>query len=137
MSQHTLRPRDALDRAAARLAAERPLKNKRLQQAAEHIAGNRLDLAQKELAGHLAKHPDDADALALMGRSFVRQGRKRDAIAVLERATALAPDFAVARFNLANLLAQTNRFDAALAELDIALAQDADNALFLQLKASI
>ncbi len=128
---------DTLTLAAQRLAAERPLKHRRLLEAADLIAANRFGAAESALSEHLSKRGDDVDALALLGRAFVRQGRKREAIAVLERVAELAPDFAVARFNLANLLAQTNRFDAALAELDAILAPDPDNALFLQLKASI
>ncbi len=128
---------DTLTLAARRLAAERPLRHRRLLEAADLIAANRFAQAESVLAEHLAKRGDDVDALALLARAFVRQGRKREAVAVLERVAALAPDFAVARFNLANLLAQTNRFDAALAELDAVLGPDPDNALFLQLKASI
>ncbi len=139
MSQHQQQPRarDALDVAAERLANARPLKHQRLQQAAQHIAVGRIDEAQKALGEYLTKRPEDADALALMARALVRQGRKREATAVLERAAALAPDFAGARFNLANLLAQQNRFDAALDQLDALLAQDPGNALFLQLMANI
>lgn len=128
---------DTLALASRRLATERPLKHKRLLEAADLIAANRFDQAHSVLADYLSKRADDADALALVARALVRQGRKREAIEVLERVTALAPDFAVARFNLANLLAQANHFDAALAQLDTLLAIDPDNALFLQLKASV
>ncbi|MBV9993198.1 MAG: sulfotransferase [Alphaproteobacteria bacterium] len=128
---------DTLTLAARRLAAERPLKHRRLLEAADLVAANRFGEAESALSEHLSKRGDDVDALALLARALVRQGRKREAIAVLERVAQLAPDFAVARFNLANLLAQTNRFDAALAELDAVLGLDPDNALFLQLKASI
>ena len=129
--------RDGFVLADAQLAAQRPLRNKRLQQIAARQSGEQIDSAEKDLSDYLAKHPDDADALSLMARLKVRRGRRRDAIALLGNCLERAPDFAAARFNLANLLFLENRYRAALQELERLLEADSANPLFRQLKANV
>ena len=119
------------------LSAQRPLRNRHLQQIASHIASNHIDLAERELAEHLARHPDDPDAISLMARTQLRLGRRGESAALLARCLELAPDFAAARFNHAELLFKLKNFDAAMKELDLLLASDERNPLFRQLKANI
>src|SRR6185312_5379391 len=125
------------ERAIADLEVQRPLRNQRLKQIAADLADNRLQAAEAELTEHLAKRPDDADAINIMARTQVRLGRRRQAASLLARCLELAPDFDLARFNHANLLFQLNQFDAALEELDRLLVRDGRNPLYRQLKANI
>ena len=123
--------------AAERLGAQRPLRNRRLQQIASWLANNQVAEAEKELGELLARRPDDADAINLMARTAFRRGRQDEAIAFFERCLELAPDFDAARFDYAKLLLQSSRFGAALAEADRLLGADGRNPHFRQLKASI
>ena len=125
------------ERAIADLEVQRPLRNQRLKQIATDLADNRLQDAENALTEHLAKRPDDADAISLMARTQVRLGRRRQAASLLARCLELAPDFDLARFNYANLLFQLHKFDAALEEIDKLLRRDGRNPLYRQLKANI
>lgn len=128
---------DAFAQASARLNAQRPVRDARLKQIMTVMQSNLLALAQTQLADHLAKHPKDADALSLMARVAVRQEQRAEAVALLARCLAVAPDFVAARYNRAYLLAQLNEFDEALKELDTLLAHDGANPLFRQMKADV
>lgn len=128
---------DAFAQASARLGAQRPLRDTRLQRVATAIQSNLLPLAEKDLAAHLAAHPDDPDALNLQARLSVRQGRPADAMAQLAHCLAKAPGFVAARYNLAHLLFQDHRYGEALNETEALLGGDAGNPLFLLLKANI
>ena len=86
---------------------------------------------------HLAKNPNDADALFLMARALYRQDRREEALEHLQRCLEAAPDFTAARSEYAKQLAEMNRYAAALAELDILLAEDPANPLFRQMKAGV
>ncbi len=128
---------DSFALADARLGAQRPIRNRRLQQIETHLRGNRLERAEKELHEHLARHAGDADAISLMAQLAARLGRRAEAASLAARCLELAPDFAAARFNYANLLFKLNKFEAALDQLDRLLQQDSGNPLFRQLKANI
>lgn len=128
--------RDTLALATERLAAERPLRKPRLLRIQDDLRSDRIADARGALERHLARHPDDADALNLMAQVALRQGRRAEAASWLSRCLEAAPDFARARFNLAGLLFKLGELEAALDHLDRLLACDA-NPLFLQMKASI
>jgi tetratricopeptide (TPR) repeat protein len=128
---------DAFALAGARLNAQRPLRDARLQPLAALLQGNQLPQAYAGLAAHLARQPDDADAMNLQARAAVRLGRHAEAAALLARVLELAPDFALARFNLAHLLLQQHRYDEAQRELATLLAQDPANPLFRQMQAGL
>ncbi len=126
---------DAFAAAAARLNAQRPLRDPRLQAAAAHLQANQLPMAQAALAACLHQRPDDPDALNLQARIAVRLGRPDEAITALEQVVALAPTFALARYNLAHLLLQQHRLDEAQRELEVLLAAQPADPLFGQLQA--
>ena len=128
---------DAFARAAAELDAQRPVRGRALREIASYLAEGRAELALRELGKHLAADGDDADAMSLMARALVRLGRREEALPLLARCLELAPDFALARFNHANLLFKLQRFQAALDELERLLARDARNPLFRQMKADV
>lgn len=129
--------RDAFAQASARLNAQRPVRDARLKQIMTVMQSNLIALARTQLADHLARHPKDPDALSLMARVAVRQEQRTEAVALLARCLAVAPDFVAARYNRAYLLAQLNEFDEAVKEIDTLLASDAANPLFRQMKADV
>jgi tetratricopeptide (TPR) repeat protein len=123
--------------AANALDAQRPLRSRRLRDLADALAQGDAERCARDLADHLLGHPDDADALNLLARAQIRLGRREDALPLLARCVALAPGFALARYNYANLLFKLQKFEAALVALDALLAQDAANPLFRQMKADV
>ncbi|MFO1339480.1 MAG: sulfotransferase [Burkholderiaceae bacterium] len=130
-------PADAFSLAQARLGAERPLRNARLQQIHQTLQNNRLLQAERELNDHLARAPRDADALSLMARAQLRQGRRTEALAFLDRCLDELPGFAAARFQRAQLRFQLGRHDPALADLAALLDKDPANPLFLETRANL
>jgi len=123
--------------AASRLAAQRPLRHKRLQQVADWIDEGRLEPAALELKKHLARQPADADAIYLQARTALRLGRRDEALALLARCMRIAPGFAAARFNRASLLVQAWRFEEAREDLQLLRRSDPRNPLFRQLEANL
>jgi len=113
------------------------LRRPRLQKIASDLRNNRLERAETELAEHLARHPEDPDAICMMAQVATRFGRPEEAASLLARCLELAPDFASARFTYAKLLLRLHRYGAAFGEVDRLLAGDGHNPLFLQLKAAI
>ena len=128
---------DSFVRAARRLAARRPLRTPHLREIASQLQGDRMELAEKELAEHLARHPDDADAIMLAARAASGRGDHRKAATLLARCLDLAPDFAAARFEYAKLLIRLSRFGAVQREVDLLLNEDPSNPLFRQMKAGL
>jgi tetratricopeptide (TPR) repeat protein len=128
---------DPFARALARLNGQRPVRDDRLKQVLTVMQMNLFPLAKTQLDAHLAKHPKDADALALAARVALRLDQRAEAVALLTRCLAVAPDFAAARHHRAQLLGQLNEFDAALRDADELLVTDASNPLFLQMKADL
>ncbi|MFL6688892.1 MAG: sulfotransferase [Alphaproteobacteria bacterium] len=122
--------------AAAELNVQRPIRA-RLRQLVQRFQGASPEWVEHELRSYLANNADDPDALAFLAYAILGRGRPKEAATLLARALELAPDFAAARFNYAELLFSLNRFDAALAEADCLLAQDDRNPLFRQLKAKV
>jgi tetratricopeptide (TPR) repeat protein len=113
------------------------LRKPQLQKIAFHLQGDRMELAEKELGEHLARHPDDVDAIMLAARAAARGGHHRKAATLLARCLDLAPDFAAARFEYAKLLIRLSRFGAVLREVELLLNEDPGNPLFRQMKAGL
>lgn len=128
---------DGFALAVARLSIDKPLRNARLQQVQQHLINNRFLQAERELKDFLARQPDDADALSLMARAQVRQGRPLEALPFLDRCLAAAPGFASARYNRAHLNFQWARQDAALADLDQLLTDEPGNPVFMEMQAQV
>jgi tetratricopeptide (TPR) repeat protein len=123
--------------AANLLAAQRPLRHKRLLPIADWIDAGRLEPARAELQKHLARQPADVDAIYLNARTALRLGRRDEALDHLSRCLRIAPGFAAARFNRASLLVQAWRFDEALEDLRLLRRADPRNPLFRQLEANV
>src|ERR1700719_1651239 len=84
--------------ARARLGAQRPPRNNRLQQIADELQANRMETAEKKLSEYLDEFPEDTDAIMLMARAVDRLGRTAEAVSLLSRCLKLEPEFAAARF---------------------------------------
>ena len=137
MSQAPSARPDAFTQAAAQLNAQRPIRSPRLRQLLPNIQAAPPTQMEQALRQYLAANPDDPDALAFLAYAIVARGRRKEAAGLLARALELAPDFAAARFNYADLLISLSRFDAAMSEAHRLLAQDSRNPLFRQLKARV
>jgi len=128
---------DSFAIAAVDLAGWRNIRNPPLRDVALKLKTAPSEETERELRRYIAEHGRDADALRLLAILIVPSGRRREAQALLVRCLELAPDFAAARFEHAKLLLQMNRFQDALREIELVLAGDAGNPLFLQVKAAI
>ncbi len=107
-----------------------------LARAAQATAANRLADAYPVLRDRLQADPDDIAALRIMADVAMRMARPLDAARMLMRAIGLAPDFTAAHDLLRDAFYQTP-LDAALAELDLHLAQSPDHLGYLGLKAGL
>ena len=107
-----------------------------LMEAGAALAANDLPRAEPILRNRLKAVPHDVAAIRMLAEIAGRLGRYRDAENLLRRAVELAPAFHAARSNLATVLHRQNRTEEALAELDVLMAQDADNPTHFNLKAA-
>jgi tetratricopeptide (TPR) repeat protein len=123
--------------AAARLRAERRLRNRRLQQISADLRGGRFESVRTALKEFLARKPDDPDAIMLMAQPALRSEKLMDAQQLLDRCVHVAADYLMARFERAKLLVRMHNFQSALAEIEQLLAKETQNPLFRQLKATV
>jgi tetratricopeptide (TPR) repeat protein len=81
---------------------------------AEHMRAGREEDAIQCFRQALKDNPDNVDALRFLAAVYLKQGSKlRDAVALLQRATQLAPDFAAAWLDLGHaLLKRAERMEA-------------------------
>ncbi len=70
-------------------------------------AGN-LEKAKSELLASLAKRPNSPEVVNNLGNVYGKLGEKPNALASFEKAVLLRPNYAIARFNLAEIIADTN-----------------------------
>lgn len=70
-------------------------------------AGN-LEKAKSELLASLAKRPNSPEVFNNLGNVYGKLGDKQNALASFEKAVLLRPNYAIARFNMAEAIAQAN-----------------------------
>ena len=128
---------DSFAAASAALRAQRKIRNASLRRLVADLPDKNPEAAERSLRDYVSDHPRDPDGLHLLAQHVFKLGRKREAAALYAQCLQLAPDAVAARYQYADLLAQLNRYEAALTELDILLSQDSRNPLFRNLKASI
>jgi tetratricopeptide (TPR) repeat protein len=97
-----------------------------LRTAAEHHQAGRLDQAAALYRRILADHPDNAEALHLLGCVAHAQGRLGDAIEHLRHAAVLRPDSAPFHSGLADALRTDGRLPEAARHYEQAVWLDAD-----------
>lgn len=74
----------------------------------------RLGAAEGICREYLKRRPHDVDAIRLLAEIGITLGMLDEAIVLLERCLALAPNFTIAQANYATALARRQRFDEAL-----------------------
>ncbi len=87
---------------------------KALAMAADHQREGRLKEAERACRDVIREHPDNVDALRLLGITLMRQGRIDEAESRLRRAVAIAPDFVGAMLDLGHSLKEQNQFAEAI-----------------------
>lgn len=105
-------------------------------QAATALCENRLAVAEQTLRGVLMARPTDVAAIRMLAETGMRLGRYDDAENLLARCVELAPGFTAARHNYATVLYRQNKSPAAIAQVDILLAEDPGNPGYRNLKAA-
>jgi tetratricopeptide (TPR) repeat protein len=85
-------------------------------------AAGKLDAASRFYTAALERWPDNTLAMFGLGNVYYAQGESRQAEAQYRRLLARLPDYAAARNNLAQLLADRGCRSAALTEIEIGLA---------------
>jgi tetratricopeptide (TPR) repeat protein len=103
--QPATKPNAALVRAAAMLAAD-------------------PQRAELEIRAHLRSNPGDLNAVLLLGRALLAQGRAQSAIDALLPLMERHPDFAIPAFEIARAQIQLGRSDQAIANLRRAVRCD-------------
>jgi len=79
-----------------------------------HVAGDLADAGRiyREI---LIEHPDNADALHLLGMLMAQTGQRDAGMDLIRRAIAICPNSSVFHSNLGNLLTGANQFEPAIA----------------------
>jgi tetratricopeptide (TPR) repeat protein len=109
----------------------------KLMGAALALVENRIPEAEHTLREHLKRHPTDVAAIRMLAEVAARIGRYLDAENLLARCLELAPGFAAARHNYAMVLHRQNKPEAALAQVELLLAEEPRNPGYRNLKAAI
>jgi tetratricopeptide (TPR) repeat protein len=94
-----------------------------LQTALAHFQKNEAEAGESILSNVLLKHPDEPDALQLLGLLRRLQGRLPEAEALYRRSLMMKPNQPQVHHNLANLLKATDRADEAVAAFREAIRQ--------------
>ncbi|MGF7149905.1 putative Zn-dependent protease [Sphingomonas zeicaulis] len=108
-----------------------------LVKAAMAMNAGRLDEGEAVLAAELRQTPDNPAAIRLLAEIHWRRGDMSEALALVERAVALAPGYDLARDFLIRLLLQANRLPEALAHAEILTASPVGNPGYELIRASV
>jgi tetratricopeptide (TPR) repeat protein len=123
------------DRAFARYAELTPQSPLLLEPAAA-LAENRLRAAEQLLRRHLDDAPEDIDAIRMLAAIAVRRDGYIEAERLLQRALELAPGYAAARYDLAQMYLTQQKMTPLPPLIDRLLLLDASNADYRHLQAS-
>ena len=114
-----------------------PLRNRLLAEAAEALVVNNVTAAESLVERHLAKKPNDPEALNLRADIARRLHRFEEAERLLARCLDISPQCAGYRYNYSIVLRRLHRYEEALLQIDKLLESDPRNPLFRDQKASI
>ena len=108
-----------------------------LMAAAAALHANDIPEAEARLRAQLKQAPTDVAAIRMLAELAMRLDRTEDAVNLLDRCLELAPGFHKARHNYAIVLHRANKPQAALAQLERLLRDDAKNPAYRNLKAAV
>jgi tetratricopeptide (TPR) repeat protein len=114
----------------------RSVQNPALQPAARALSRGRVLEAEKILRTHLLRHPNEPEALRLMGETLLRLGRYPDAEVLLAHCLALDPGQDGARFSYAEALFRQQKAVQAIPLAEQLLAKKPDDPAYLNLLAA-
>ena len=92
------------------------------QTAFQHHQAGRLPQAEQLYRQILARQPNHAEALHMLGLIAAKFARRDAAVELIRRAIAIRPDFPEAHSNLANLLVEKGQFEEAMTACRAAIA---------------
>lgn len=104
--------------------------------AASFIAKRSLSEAERILRPYLKEHPDDVNAIRMLGEIGLELGALRDADNLLARCVELAPDYNAGRYSYASVLYKRHRYAQAIEHIDLLLQNSPQNPAYLALKAA-
>ena len=107
-----------------------------LMSAAAALCANKLAPAEAMLREHLKSQPSDVAAIRMLAEVGARLGRYGDAELLLTRAIELAPSFAPARHNLAQVLLRQGKILQSLREIETLRRAEGDNPQYRNLQAA-
>ncbi len=107
-----------------------------LRPAADAIFEGRSSDAERLLRAHVARNPDDATALQMLGELFGREGRHADAEILMAHALELAPDHDGARLAYAETLFRQQKAAEAIPHVEHLLAAQPADPVFRNLLAA-
>ncbi len=102
---------------------------KALALAVEHQQQGRPERAERMLRELLRSHPENVDALRLLGALSLSAGRLQEAERLLRRTTQLAPAYAEAQLDLGRVYKEQHRLQAAIEAFEHAIALEPGNFL--------
>jgi predicted Zn-dependent protease len=112
------------------------IRNPALKSAARALSRGRLAEAEKDLRAHLSAHPDDIEALRLMGETLVGLGRYPDAEVVLAFCLERNASLDGARFTYAEALIHQQKGAEAFRQAEHLLQQKPDDPAYRNLLAA-
>lgn len=115
--------------------ARSQLSNPALKPVAEALFAGRHDQAEALLRAHLARQPNDSDALRLLAQALLGLSRRDEGEKILQRCLELAPGDHAARFMLATLYFLGQIPAAALAHVQVLVQADPQEIAYLSLQA--
>jgi tetratricopeptide (TPR) repeat protein len=126
--------KDVFDAAMEALKARFPLRNPRMQEAADALENGRRDVAERLASKALARRPRDAEALSIKGEIARRANRPAESERLLARCVEIEPTNELYRYNYAVSLMRRANAARLLEFLDTDLQRDPGNVLYLNLK---
>jgi tetratricopeptide (TPR) repeat protein len=119
---------------AARTAAQLSALPPAVVGASSLLADGETAAAEQLVRQFLERHPDDTEALRVLAQVLMRRHAAQEALPLLERVLAAAPEHHAARYDYALALAQRHRHAESLAQADRLLKVEPDHAAFLTVR---